>query len=409
MTAATRSHAPRVGFSDLVSEATAGLLARPGRAALTVLGTVLGIAALVATLGVSKTAGNQIVGKFDALAATDVVVAPRPAGTANAPAVLTWDASDRIRRLNGVVAAGTLSNVDLRGELVRSVPINDPLGQTSFRLPVKAASPGLYEAVRATLRTGRLPDRGHSDRADRVVVLGRLAADRLNITRVDQQPAIFLGDHLYLVTGILDSVRRQPDLLNAAIIPEGTARRDFALRAPGSVQIETQIGAASLIARQAPIALSPNDPAVLRVTAPPEPRRLRGSVQQDLNTLFLVLGLVSLLVGAIGIANVTLVSVLERTGEIGLRRALGARRRHIASQFLAESTTIGFLGGVLGASFGVLVVVIVAAFRTWTPVLDSWIPLAAPVAGAIIGLASGVYPSLRAARLEPVDALRAGT
>jgi ABC-type antimicrobial peptide transport system permease subunit len=132
-------------------------------------------------------------------------------------------------------------------------------------------------------------------------------------------------------------------------------------------------------------------------------------VQQDLNTLFLVLGLVSLLVGAIGIANVTLVSVLERTGEIGLRRALGARRRHIASQFLAESTTIGFLGGVLGASFGVLVVVIVAAFRTWTPVLDSWIPLAAPVAGAIIGLASGVYPSLRAARLEPVDALRAGT
>ena len=209
--------------------------------------------------------------------------------------------------------------------------------------------------------------------------------------------------------GVLDDVARQPDLLNAVIIPEGTAQTEYALRAPGAVQIETSIGAAALIARQAPIALSPNDPGLLRVTAPPEPRRLRGDVQRDLNSLFLVLGLVSLLVGAIGIANVTLVSVLERTGEIGLRRALGAGRRHIAAQFLTESTTMGLLGGILGEACGTLVVVVVAATRTWTPVLDPWIPLAAPIAGAIIGLVSGVYPSLRAAGLEPVEALRTAT
>jgi ABC-type antimicrobial peptide transport system permease subunit len=129
-------------------------------------------------------------------------------------------------------------------------------------------------------------------------------------------------------------------------------------------------------------------------------------VQQDLNVLFLLLGSVSLLVGAIGIANVTLVSVLERVGQIGLRRALGAARRHIAAQFLVESTTLGLAGGVLGAALGTLVVVIASAARTWTPVLEPWVPFAAPFIGGFIGLISGTYPSIRAAMLEPVEALR---
>ena len=122
----------------------------------------------------------------------------------------------------------------------------------------------------------------------------------------------------------------------------------------------------------------------------------------------MLLGGVSLLVGAIGIANVTLVSVLERVGEIGLRRSLGASKRHIAGQFLVESTGMGLTGGIIGASAGILVIVAVSASRTWTPVLDPWIPLGAPALGALIGLLSGTYPALRAASLEPVDALRAG-
>ena len=394
---------------DLAGEAIAGLLARPARVALTVLGTVIGVGALVATLGLSKTAANQIVGHFDALAATDIVVSPSARAGGAGAAVLPWDAEARLVRLNGVAAAGTLSDVDVRGALARSLPINHQLAAGAIQLPMKAASPGLFRAVRAQLATGRLFDAGHSRRADRVLVLGPNAARRLGIARVDQQPAIFVGDRLYAVIGLLAGVRRQASLLGAAIMPEGTARREFGLRAPAFAQVETRIGAVDLIARQAPLALSPSDPGLLKVAAPPDPRQLRGAVKNDLNALFLLLGGVSLLVGAIGIANVTLVSVLERVGEIGLRRALGAGRRHIAAQFLLESTAMGLAGGLIGASLGTLVIVGVSASKTWTPVLDPWVPLGAPLLGALIGLASGTYPSLRAASLEPVEALRAGT
>lgn len=396
---------------DLLGEAGAGLLARPGRVALTVLGTVVGIAALVATLGLSETAGNQIVGRFSEVAATDVVVTPVPGaigGTAAASAI-PWDAEARLRRLNGVAAAGTLAEVDVRGALVRSVPINDPLGQTEVQLPVRAASPGLWRAVRARLTAGRFPDAGHSVRDDRVAVLGMNAARRLGISSLDHQPAIFIGDRLFQVAALVATVGRQPSLLGSVAIPDGTARSDYGLAAPGSVQVETDIGAVEVVARQAPRALSPSAPELLRVSAPPDPETLRAGVENDLNALFLLLGGVSLLVGALGIANVTLVSVLERVGEIGLRRALGAARRHIAAQFLIESAVMGLLGGIVGASLGTLVVVAVSASRSWTPVLDPWVPLAAPLAGMLVGLVSGAYPSLRAAAMEPVESLRAGT
>ncbi len=376
---------------------------------LTILGTLIGLGAVVATLGLTRTADNRIVGRFDEVAATEIVVTTRPVSQTAEPNRLPWDAPERLERLNGVEAAGTLSVVDVGDALVSSSPVNDPQRRTDFRLAVDAASTELFDAVRARVRSGRLYDDGHSERAERVAVLGPIAAERLGIAGVEHLPAISIGDETFLVSGVLDDVARQHDLLGAVIIPEGTAQQLYGLETPESVVIQTSLGATKLIAQQAPLALAPESPEGLKVKFAPEQRRVRENVQNDLTLLFLMLGAVSLIVGAIGIANVTLVSVMERTGEIGLRRALGATRRHISLQFLLESTTIGVLGGILGASLGTLIVVGVSAVQSWTPVLDPYIPLAAPLVGGLIGLLAGTYPALRAARMEPVEALRSGT
>ncbi len=404
------SRADRFSFQDLVAEASAGVSARPSRLIMTTLGTVLGIGSLVVTVGFAQTAAGQIARQFDAVAATQVVITPDSAQagpeTTVATSRLPWDAGERVERLAGVVGAGLIAEVPNTGLEITSVPVNDPTAAPTLPPSIVATSEGLLEAVRGKVVTGRYFDSGHDARADRVVVLGANAAERLGINRIDSQPSIFINGMAFAVIGIVDGMERRQDLVDAVIIPLGTARAEFDIQAPSELQVHIDIGAGPLVAEQAPLALDPNSPDGFVVTAPTSGSELGRNVQADVNVVFLILGVIALLGGGLGIANVTTLSVMERIGEIGLRRAVGATRRQIAGQFVAESVIIGLLGGLIGSALGVLAVIAVSVILGWTPIIDPFLAAAASVLGAVVGLLAGLNPALKASNIEPIAALR---
>ncbi|QWF22060.1 ABC transporter permease [Nocardioides sp. LMS-CY] len=385
-----------------VIEAMAGVSARPGRLVLTMVGEALGLAALVATVSLAGTASGQVADHFDRAAADRVTVQPEES-RAERGAVLPADAEERIRSLEGVETAGTLTRLEV-DDPARTVPVVDPQAPPDPTLPVLAASPGLLDAVDAEI-SGRRYDAGHVARADPVALLGAAAARRLGITDLAHGPAVFVGDRALTVVGIIDAVDARGELVDSIVVPESTAARLFGWQGAQSLQVEVAPGAAETIARQAPLAITPTDPGALLASAPPTDTTLRERVQGDVSSLLVLLGIVTLVAGGVGIANIMLLSVMERVGEIGLRRALGATRGDLMTQFLVESATVGLLGGVVGTSLGFGTSMLVALARDWAPVLDARL-LAAPLAGLVIGVLAGAFPAWRAGSLEPAEALR---
>uniref|UniRef100_A0AAU2JRK5 ABC transporter permease n=1 Tax=Streptomyces sp. NBC_00049 TaxID=2903617 RepID=A0AAU2JRK5_9ACTN len=400
----------RLSVRDALAEAVAGMLRRPGRAVLTALGTVLGVGSFVAVLGLTATISSQIDGRFNVLTATEVTIEDVAARQNEfAGPGFPADAERRLDQVAGIEHAGVLWTVRLdSGTSLGSLPSGGASAGATTGTSVVAASPGAVAALVPTLQEGRLYDEFAERSRQRVVVIGSGLATRLGITTLATRPAFYIGQEPFTVAGIIADVERKPENLLSVLVPRATAEDLWGPPPPGgaAMLIATELGAARQVADLAPLALRPDHPEYLKAVPPPDPRMLRSGVTSDLSALFLLLAGICLVIGAVGIANTTLVAVLERTGEIGLRRALGARGRHVSAQFLTESAALGALGGLVGTSLGELTVVAVSVARDWTPVIHPLTVGAAPLVGLVTGLLAGLYPAWRAARIEPAEALR---
>jgi putative ABC transport system permease protein len=412
----------RLAARDAVSEAVAGIVQRPGRAVLTMLGTVLGVGAFVAVLGMTATGAGQISQQFTVLDQTTVTVEDNgPADNAALPGTnpaigFPQDADAIADHINGVTAAGVWWPVSLAaGTGVTGSPALSATADTTVGL--YATSPGAVAAMGLSMVAGSPLTAFENVTAQHVALIDATTAQTLGISpsRLASHPAVFVNGVAYTVVGVYAGAQRVVAKESAILIPEDTALNDFGNPEPGignqdeaQLIVATRPGAAKTVAAEIAAAELPTDPSRLVVTAPPNPTNLQSQVTGDLAGLFLLLAAISLVIGAVDIANTTLVAVLERTEEIGLRRALGARPRHIAVQFLAESTVLGTLGGLVGTCIGVGTVVIFAAAKDWTAVLDPAYTLPAPLIGSVVGLLAGAYPALRASRTSPLAALRHG-
>jgi putative ABC transport system permease protein len=420
--AATGLPAPRLTVRDVAAEAIAGIVQRPGRTVLTMLGTILGVGAFVAVLGLTATGAGQISRQFTVLEDTTVSVDDNgPANNVAPPGAnpaigFPADADAIADHIKGVAAAGVWWPVSLPQDAVftGSLALS---GASSQTIDLLAASPGAIRAMGLSMVAGSPLSTYENDTHQHVAMIDTTTAAALGISaaRLASHPAVFVGGIAYTVIGVYRSAQRVVSDESAMLIPENTALADYGNPAPGiggqeeaQMVVATKIGAAQAVASQIAAAELPTDPSRLVVTHPPNPQQLQSEVNGDLAGLFLILALISLLIGAVGIANTTLVAVLERTEEIGLRRAVGARPRHIAAQFLAESTVLGTLGGLIGTCIAVGIVVTFAAAKDWTAILNPLYTLPAPLIGTAVGFLAGAYPALRAARTSPLAALRHG-
>lgn len=393
-----------LSLRELWRESYSSLVARPLRSVLTAAGTIIGVAALVAILGLASTANGQVSASFDQLAANTVTAKDtRPDDAETLPFPFSEESIARARALNGVTGAGALYT-PITSDQVRGPSPLVPEPQT---IPIVAASATIWEAVGASGFSGRGFDAALTDAP--VVVLGAGAAANLGIGGFVAPTAVEIGGRPFTVVGVLGDVERHHELRTAVIVPFGMAAQLWGDPTPtddAELVVATRQGAATQVAKELVWAVSSGAPSAITVQEPPDPRSLRESVSGTLQGLLIGLGAVSLVIGTFGIANSTLVSVMERRTEIGLRRALGASKGDIARQVALESALLGVLGGLIGATVGMYAVIVVAMVKDWSPIVGLELLLIAPAIGALTGLAAGAYPAFRAAGIEPAQALR---
>jgi putative ABC transport system permease protein len=391
--------ASRLSRRDLLRVSSLGLRSRRLRASLSALGIGIGIAAIVGVLGISQSSKSGLLNELGRLGNLLTVQAGSTAfGRQTELAATAEGMVSRIAPVTNVTEIGGISNTYVyRNSFVPVIHTNG--------IAVTATDAALPATLGASVAHGTFLNAATAHYP--AVVLGAEAANLLGIHDLANPTQVWIGGHWFTVVGILKPVELVTQMDSMAFIGFPVAEQYFGFDGhPTELYLRSVPSQVTAVAAVLPATVSPADPSTVQVSQPSDVLKAQVAAKGAYNGLLLGLGAVALLVGGVGIANVMVISVLERRSEIGLRRALGASRRHVAEQFLAEALLLSALGGLVGTVIGGVATAIYALTQHWAVQIPALALYGGVGAALAIGAVAGLYPSTRAARLSPTEALR---